>query len=96
MPGGVTSASCTVSKMTAITPSPLDGTITISRMGKTMTKKGPGKSFRRGLTLLEVADMFRDEDRAREWLGYLRWPHGPCCPECGSLVTSSLVSSTGP
>ena len=28
MPGGVTSASCTVSKMTSITPSPHDGTIT--------------------------------------------------------------------
>ena len=29
MPGSVTSASCTVSKMTSITPSPHDGTITI-------------------------------------------------------------------
>ena len=31
MPGGVTSASCTVSKMTSITPSPHDGTITVTK-----------------------------------------------------------------
>ena len=56
-----------------------------------MTKKGPGKSFREGLTLLKVADMFRDEDRAREWIAYVRWPHGPCCPECGSLNVQSGI-----
>ena len=33
MPGGVTSASCTVSKMTSITPSPHDGTITYENGG---------------------------------------------------------------
>ena len=35
--------------------------------------------------------MFRDEDRAREWIGYLRWPHGPCCPACGSLNVQSGI-----
>ena len=33
-----------------------------------MTQKAPGKAHRKGLTLLEVADMFRDEDTAREWI----------------------------
>ena len=56
-----------------------------------MAKKGPGKSFREGLTLLEVADMFRDEERARRWLELQRWPHGPCCPECGSLNVQSDI-----
>lgn len=57
----------------------------------TKQKKGPGKSFREGLTLLQVADMFRDEDRARHWLELQRWPHGPCCPECGSLNVQSRI-----
>ena len=56
-----------------------------------MTKSGPGKSFREGLTLLQVADMFRDEDQARHWLELQRWPHGPCCPECGSLNVQSGI-----
>ena len=56
-----------------------------------MAKKGPGKSFREGLTLLEVADMFRDEDQARRWLELQRWPHGPFCPECGSLNVQSGI-----
>ena len=58
---------------------------------RTMTRKGPGKSFRKGPTLLEVADMFRDEVRARHWLELQRWPHGPCCPECGSLIVQSGI-----
>ncbi|MCY4128048.1 MAG: IS1595 family transposase [Gammaproteobacteria bacterium] len=49
-----------------------------------MSKNAPGKSHREGLTLLEIADMFRDEDSAREWLEELRWPDGPYCPHCGS------------
>ena len=63
----------------------------ISRMGKTMSKRGPGKSFRKGLTLLEVADMFRDEATAQRWIELQRWPHGPCCPECGSLNVQSGI-----
>ena len=33
-----------------------------------MTKKAPGQAQREGLTLLETADVFRDEDTAREWI----------------------------
>ena len=36
------------------------------------------------LTLLDVADMFRDEDTSRTWLSAQRWPEGPQCPHCGS------------
>ena len=50
-----------------------------------MTKKAPGKAHRKGITLLEVADMLRDEDAAREWLEAVRWPEGPFCPYCGSF-----------
>lgn len=30
--------------------------------------KAPGKSYRKGLTLLEIADMFGDEEKARQWI----------------------------
>ena len=50
-----------------------------------MARKAPGKAHREGLTFLEVADMFRDEDTARDWLAEQRWPDGPYCPKCGSF-----------
>ena len=50
-----------------------------------MTGKAPGRSHRKGLTLLEVADMFRDEEAAKAWLAVQRWPDGPHCPYCGSI-----------
>ena len=50
-----------------------------------MTKKAPGKAHRKGLTLLDVADMFRSEDAARAWIEEQRWPDGPYCPTCGTF-----------
>ena len=47
--------------------------------------KAPGKSHRNGLTLLRIADMFGDEEKAREWIENKRWPDGPHCPHCGSV-----------
>lgn len=49
-----------------------------------MTRKAPGKSHRKGLTLLQIADMFRDEETARTWIAEQRWPEGPRCPHCGT------------
>ena len=56
-----------------------------------MTKKAPGKSHRKGLTFLQVADMFRDEKTAKSWLAEQRWPHGPACIYCGSFNVQSNV-----
>ena len=47
--------------------------------------KGAGGSARQCLTLLEVAEMFGEEEKARGWIEKLRWPEGPCCPHCGSF-----------
>ena len=49
-----------------------------------MARKAPGKSHRKGLSFTEVADMFRDEERARDWIALQRWPNGPHCPRCGT------------
>ncbi len=52
---------------------------------------GPGKSYRKGLSLLEIADMFRDNDEARQWIESVRWPQGPFCPKCGSFNVQSNI-----
>lgn len=56
------------------------------------TSTGPGKAHREGLTLFEVAQMFADEDAAREWIEALRWPDGPFCPDCGSFNVQSDIA----
>ena len=52
-----------------------------------MSQKAPGKAHRKGITLLELARMFPDEDAARQWFERILWPEGRFCPECGSLDT---------
>ena len=46
--------------------------------------KGPGKYYRKGLSLMQVMDMFPDNKVAEEFFTLARWPSGPICPHCGS------------
>ena len=48
-----------------------------------MSKKAPGKSFRKGLSLVEIMRMFPDNRTAEEWFIKTRWPDGIFCPACG-------------
>ena len=50
-----------------------------------------GKSYRKGLTLFDVIDMFPDEDLAKQWLSEQRWPDGPVCPYCHSHNVQSNI-----
>ena len=54
-----------------------------------MTQTGPGKSFREGLSLVEIIRMFPDDDAAAEWFAKARWPDGAWCPHCGSTNVQS-------
>ncbi len=56
-----------------------------------MASKAPGKAHRKGLTFLEVADMFGDEGAAKTWVADQRWPDGPYCPYCGSFNVQSNI-----
>ena len=56
-----------------------------------MAHSAPGKHYRKGMTLLEVADMFGDEEKARTWIAEQRWPNGPYCPHCGSVDVQSNI-----
>ena len=46
--------------------------------------KAPGRNERKGITLMEVTQMFPDDNAAEEWFEAQRWPDGICCPKCGS------------
>ena len=47
----------------------------------------PGKSHRVGISTLELARMFPDEDAARRWFEAIIWADGRVCPNCGSADT---------
>ena len=49
-----------------------------------MAQKAPGKPYREGITLIELMNMFPDEETARKWLEQGRWTDGPYCPHCSS------------
>ena len=47
-----------------------------------MAHKAPGKSYRKGLSLVEIIKMFPDNETAEQWFIKTRWPNGPRCPHC--------------
>ena len=47
--------------------------------------KAPGKAHRKGITLMEAAELFNTEEKAEAWFVTRRWPNGIACSECGSL-----------
>ena len=73
MPGGVTSASCTVSKMTSITPSPHDGTITFEKLRRALY----GRRSERSERLLRQLELELDELTASATEDDLRAETGP-------------------
>ena len=50
------------------------------------TQKGPGKFYREGISVIELAEMFPDEASAVSWFESQIWPDGErCCGHCGGL-----------
>ena len=45
---------------------------------------GPGKSHRKGVSLLALFDRFPNDAAAEKFFADMRWPSGPECPKCGS------------
>ena len=48
------------------------------------TKFGPGKSYRKGISLLDALEQFGDDGKANDWFVARRWPDGIRCLECDS------------
>ena len=45
----------------------------------------PGKHWRTGMTIIELFEMFPDNETAERWFEEQRWgDEGPACPDCGS------------
>ena len=62
-----------------------------------MAHVGPGKAHRRGISLLELAEMFPDELAARKWFEGQIWPDGVrWCLRCGSDNTHKATHRTMP
>ena len=54
---------------------------------------GPGRSHRQGISLLELGEMFPNEDSARTWFEAQRWPDGVRCPRCDTSNTSPVPNA---
>ena len=52
-----------------------------------MAHKAPGKAHREGITMMQLADRFPNEDAALKWFEARFWPEGRCCGHCGSTRT---------
>ncbi len=50
----------------------------------TQSAKAPGKSFRKGMSLVQAVRRFSNEERTERWFIQSRWPDGVICPRCGS------------
>ncbi|WP_420610081.1 IS1595 family transposase [Candidatus Poriferisodalis sp.] len=61
-----------------------------------MTTKAPGKHHRKGITLLELTEMFPDENSARVWFEAQVWTGQRCCGHCGSTNTAEATHKTMP
>ena len=50
-----------------------------------MARNAPGKHKRKGLSFVQVIDLFPDDAAAQKWIESEIWPDGPYCPKCGSV-----------
>ena len=49
-----------------------------------MAQQAPGKSFREGISLIDLFQMFPDDETAEQWFVETRWPDGIRCAYCDS------------
>ena len=56
-----------------------------------MAQKAPGKAHRKGLTLIQLMEMFPTEEAANNWFESVLWINGRCCGKCGSVRTTQAT-----
>ena len=49
-----------------------------------MSQHAPGKSFRKGITMMELFKMFPDNATAEKWFESRIWQNGRKCPKCSN------------
>ena len=55
-----------------------------------MATKAPGKADRKGISVIELTEMFPHEQAAVEWFEAIQWPGGRYCGHCGSVTTKPV------
>ena len=58
-----------------------------------MAQKALGKSHREGISIIELTEMFPDEESAVKWFEAIRWPDGRHCGHCGSTETTPVPNA---
>ena len=48
-------------------------------------KKAPGKSYRKGMSFIELMKKFSNDEVAEKWFVKNRWKNDISCPKCGSV-----------
>ena len=56
-----------------------------------MATTRPGKSYRKGITLIDAIKKFDTEEKAEAWFVKQRWPDGPVCPYQGCESTRVTI-----
>ena len=56
------------------------------------TQKAPGKSYRKGISLIQLTQMFPGEESAVKWFESIYWPTGRVCGHCKSDNTKPVPS----
>ena len=61
-----------------------------------MSQQAPGKSFRKGITMMELFQMFPDNSTAEKWFESRIWKSGRVCPICKGNETRPATHKTQP
>ena len=56
-------------------------------------KKAPAKPTVRESPIIDLMDLFPDEDTATKWFETQVWPTGRCCGHCGGINTREVPNS---
>jgi len=59
-----------------------------------MAHLAPGKYYREGISIMQLTDMFPNEESATKWFESVRWPNGRVCPHCGHEHTHVASASS--
>ena len=55
-------------------------------------KSGPGKHYRKGITIMDAVQKFDTEEKAETWFIQQRWPDGVSCPFCESSRIATIAN----
>ena len=61
-----------------------------------MAYQAPGRHYRKGITVIELAERFPDEEAARKWFESVVWSDGRFCPRCKGTDTYRGTHKTMP